>query len=329
MQEYEKLGLFYLGKRIDADGQLLLYDSRDLTTHAVCVGMTGSGKTGLCITLLEEAAIDAVPALVIDPKGDLANLMLTFPALRAEDFRPWIEPEEARRQELTADDFAAQQAATWSRGLAESGQDGARIGRLREAVEFAVYTPGSQAGLPISVLRSFAAPAPPLLEDKDLLRERIETTVQSLLGLLGLDADPLQSREHILLATILDRCWTAGEDLDLGALVRRVQEPPFQRVGVMELESFMPAKERFGLAMRLNNLLASPTFQGWLEGEPLDVQRLLYTPAGKPRRLTFGTYPALTLADAGLKLAEAKQLGVDYDVLRALVDKRRSKMDKD
>ncbi len=287
MQDYEKLGLFYLGKRTDVEGEVLLYDSRDLTTHAVCVGMTGSGKTGLCVTLLEEAAIDAVPALVIDPKGDLANMMLTFPALRPEDFLPWVQAEEARRAGLTRSAFAAQQAETWARGLAEWGQDGARIARLREAAEFAVYTPGSQAGLPVSVLRSFAAPPAELVEDKDLLRERIETSVQSLLGLLGLAADPLQSREHILLATILERAWSAGESLDLGALVRRVQGPPFERVGVMELETFMPAKERFELAMRLNNLLASPTFQGWLEGEPLDVQRLLYTPAGKPRVAIF------------------------------------------
>src|SRR6478736_3222303 len=148
MQDFEKLGVFYLGKTLDSEtkapaGTPLLYESKDLVTHAVCVGMTGSGKTGLCIGLLEEAAIDGIPAIVVDPKGDLSNLLLTFPGLRAEDFRPWINEDDARRQGVTADVFAGQQADLWKKGLAEWGESGDRIQRLRDAAEFAIYTPGS------------------------------------------------------------------------------------------------------------------------------------------------------------------------------------------
>jgi len=288
MQDFEKLGVFYLGKEYDlAAGKrtenLVLYDSRDLVTHAVCVGMTGSGKTGLCIALIEEAAIDGVPAIVIDPKGDLADLMLTFPELRGADFLPWINEEEARRKGVEPAAYAEAQAALWKKGLAEWGQDGERIKRLREAAEFAIYTPGSSAGIPLSILKSFAAPEKVILEDGDLRRERVATTATSLLALVGVDADPVQSREHILLSTILDTAWRQGQDLDLAGVIQQIQNPPVQRVGVFDLESFFPSKDRFGLAMTLNNLLASPGFSAWLEGEPLDIGRMLWTPAGKPR----------------------------------------------
>lgn len=290
--EYEKLGAFYLGQEYDlaanrrGDG-LVLYDSRDLLTHAVCVGMTGSGKTGLCVGLIEEAAIDGIPAILIDPKGDLPNLLLTFPELRAEDFRPWINEDDARRKGQTPDEFAAAQAALWAKGLGAWGQDGGRIGRLKAAADFAIYTPGSSAGLPVSILKSFAAPSIEVLEDRDVFRERITTAAASLLGLVGIAADPLKSREHILLSTLLETAWRAGRDMDLGQLVRDVQQPPIARIGVMELEAFYPAPERFGLAMQLNNLLASPGFAAWTEGEPLDIAALLYTPAGKPRVSIF------------------------------------------
>src|SRR5688572_27967096 len=210
--DYEKLSAFYLGRGYDAAkdalaAEPLMYDSRDLTTHAVCVGMTGSGKTGLCIALLEEAALDGIPALVIDPKGDLGNLLLTFPELRPEDFRPWINEDDARRKGLSPDAFAAEQAELWKRGLAEWGQGPERIRRLREAAEFAIYTPGSEAGRPLSVVASFAAPPPAVRDDDDLFRQRISTTATSLLGLVGIDADPIQSREHILLANLLQAAW--------------------------------------------------------------------------------------------------------------------------
>jgi hypothetical protein len=292
---YEKLGAFYLGRPYDAAGEEkkgpqaapLLYDSRDLLTHAVCVGMTGSGKTGLLIGLLEEAAIDHIPALVIDPKGDLSNLLLTFPELRPADFAPWIDPDAAARAGLTPEAFAAKEAETWRAGLAQWDQSGERIARLRDAADFAIYTPGSEAGLQISILSSLAAPPLEVTADGDALRERIDTLVSSLLALLGVESDPIQGREHILLANIFDAAWREGRGLDLASLIQQIQKPPMERVGVMDLESFFPAKDRFGLAMAFNNLLGSPNFAAWLRGEPLDVDRLLYSASGKPRIAVF------------------------------------------
>ncbi len=292
MEDYEKLGSFYLGRVYDLNAQkakddLLLYDSKDLTTHAMCVGMTGSGKTGLCIGLIEEAAIDGIPAILIDPKGDLSNLLLTFPQLRPEDFLPWINLDDARQKGLAPADYAAKQSDTWRNGLASWRQDGARIQRLRDAVDLQVYTPGSSAGIPVSILKSFAAPEPSIRSDDDLLRERISTTVTSLLGLVGIAADPVQSREHILLSTIFDTAWRAGQDMDLAALIQQVQSPPISKIGVLDLEAFYPSKDRFGLVMSLNNLLASPGFSAWLQGVPLDIGSILYTPGGKPRIAIF------------------------------------------
>ncbi len=286
--KYEKLGLFYLGKIVDPKTQAvtpdyLLYDSKDLVTHAVCVGMTGSGKTGLCIGLLEEAAIDKIPAIIVDPKGDLANLMLLFPDLKPGDFRPWINEDEAAQKGVSADEYARDQAALWEHGLAQWEQNPSRIRLLLDSADIAIYTPGSNAGLPLSILKSFDAPPPALVEDSDLFRERISTTVSGLLGLLGVSADPLQSREHILISNILESAWRAGQGLDLPALIQKIQAPPFQRIGVFELDAFYPAADRFKLAMMINNLLAAPGFESWLEGDPLDIASLLYTPSGKPR----------------------------------------------
>jgi hypothetical protein len=290
--DFEKLGVFYLGRPWDVGAKkpkpgLILYDSKDLVTHAVCVGMTGSGKTGLCLALLEEAAIDGIPALVIDPKGDLANLMLTFPALGAEDFLPWINEEDAARKGLSPADYAREQAELWQKGLAAWGEDGARIQRLRDAVDVAIYTPGSEAGLPVSILKSFAAPPPTIREEGELLRDRVVSTASSLLGLLGTAADPVKSREHILISTILDAAWKQGRDLDLATLIQEIQAPPLTRVGVLDLETFYPSKERFELAMGLNNLLAAPGFAAWMDGEALDIDRMLRTPEGKPRISIF------------------------------------------
>jgi hypothetical protein len=288
MQDYEKLGVFYLGRRWDPKArktlpELLLYDSKDLTTHGVCVGMTGSGKTGLCIGLLEEAAIDGIPALAIDPKGDLANLALTFPALAPADFLPWVDPEEAKKEGLSPEQLAEKTAATWKKGLADWDQDGARIVRFREACEVAIYTPASRAGRPLALLRALTAPPQAVLEDEEALRARIQGEVSGLLALAGIESDPMQGREHILLSQLVQRAWAAGKDLDLGGLIQGVQRPPFDKVGVLDLESFFPAKDRAGLALALNNVLASPGAAAWAEGEPLDIQKLLWTPTGKPR----------------------------------------------
>jgi hypothetical protein len=291
-EDFEKLGLFYLGRPYDlatkqAKPGWLLYDSKDLVTHAVCVGMTGSGKTGLCIGLLEEAAIDGIPALIIDPKGDLANLMLNFPQLRGEDFAPWINEDDARKKGLSPGDFAAQQAELWRKALGDWGQSSERIQKLRDAADVVVYTPGSNAGIPVSILKSFAAPGQDILDDAELLRERISTTVASLLGFVGIEADPIKSREHILLWTILDHTWKAGQDLDLAALIQQIQTPPVTKIGVLDLDLFYPSKERFALAMQLNNLLAAPGFSAWLEGEALDVGQMLHSPGGKPQLAIF------------------------------------------
>lgn len=291
-QEYEKLGAFYLGRDVDpASGEvtddIVLYNSRDLTTHAVIIGMTGSGKTGLGLSLLEEAAMDRIPVIAIDPKGDLSNLLLTFPDLQPADFRPWINEDTARQKGVSPDEFAAAEAENWRKGLADWDQDGERIRTLRSQVDLAVYTPGSGAARQVSVLRSFDAPPAAVIEDADAFRDRVQGTVAGLLGLLGIDADPIRSREHILLSAILDEAWRAGRNLDLGQLIAAIQQPPFTRLGVMELESIYPSKDRFGLAMQLNSLLASPGFQGWMEGEPLDVPAMLYTAEGKPRVSVF------------------------------------------
>src|SRR4029079_4021294 len=286
MKDFEKLGLFYLGREYDvAAGKVLdapiLYDSRDLVTHAVCVGMTGSGKTGLCMSLIEEAAIDGVPTIAIDPKGDLANLLLTFPALAPADFRPWIDEDEARRAGLTPDAFAAEQAETWKKGLADWGQDGARIGRLRAAAEFAVYTPGSRIATPLSILSSFAAPSG-AHDDVEAIAERASTTAMSVLTLAGVDAE-LRGREHTFLSALFADRWKAGKDLDFAGLITAVQTPPLDRIGVLDVESFYPSQGRFNLATRLNAVLASPGFEQWLDGDPLDPGRLLYGASGKPR----------------------------------------------
>jgi hypothetical protein len=291
-EDFEKLGVFYLGRPYDlaakkAKPGWLLYDSKDLVTHAVCVGMTGSGKTGLCIGLLEEAAIDGIPALIIDPKGDLANLMLNFPQLRGEDFAPWVNEDDARKKGLSPTDYAAQQAEMWKKGLGDWGQSGERVQKLRDAADEVVYTPGSNAGIPVSILKSFAAPSQEILDDAEMLRERVSTMVTSLLGLVGVEADPIKSREHILLSTILDHTWKARQDLDLATLIQQIQTPPVAKIGVLDLDSFYPSKERFALAMQINNLLAAPGFSAWLEGEALDVGQMLHSPGGKPRLAIF------------------------------------------
>ncbi|MDR1990509.1 MAG: DUF87 domain-containing protein [Acidobacteriaceae bacterium] len=289
MVDYEKLGVFYVGRRLDLttkqpNGDLVLYDSKDLVTHALCVGMTGSGKTGLGIALIEEAAIDGIPVIVIDPKGDLSNLLLTFPNLQGTDFEPWVDADEAARAGKSVSAFAAGEAERWNRGLNDWGQDKARIQRVRDAAEFTIYTPGSRAGRPVSALTSFARPVG---EDPEGLRERVQTTVSSLLALAGVTSDPLTGREHMLLSAIVQAAWQAGESPTLEMLIQRIQHPPMTRIGVLDLESFFPAKERFALVMAINALVASPGFEAWTEGEPIDIDAFLRTPAGKPRVSIF------------------------------------------
>ena len=290
--QYEKLGTFYLGREYDLDSKkvkddLILYDSKDLVTHGVVLGMTGSGKTGLCLALLEEAAMDGVPVIAIDPKGDIGNALLTFPNLTPQEFRPWINEDEARRKGQSPDDYAAAQSAMWQKGLGDWGQSADRIKKLRATVDMAIYTPGSNAGLPVSILSSLNCPPAEVMDDAEALADRIESTVSSMLGLLNVNADPIQSPEHILLSNIVAFCWKKGQNLTLENLVRQIQQPPIRKIGVVDLDSFMPEAKRTALAMKLNNLLASPGFSTWLEGEALDIQRMYYTPEGKPRITIF------------------------------------------
>jgi hypothetical protein len=282
--DYEKLGLFYLGKRYDLAGstrlgEVILYDSRDLLTHAVVLGMTGSGKTGLGIALLEEAAIDGVPVLAIDPKGDLANLLLTFPDLAASDFERWVDEAEAARQHVTVGAYAAETAKRWAAGLAEWEQDGSRVARLRKAADIAVYTPGSRAATPLAILGQLGHPRHETAEDA---QARIAATAAGLLGLVGVTEAQPHSREQALISAILQGRPDEGAN-DLAWLVRHIQRPPFERIGVMDLEAFYPARDRQDLALRFNSVLATPGFELWNAGEPLQADTLLFTPEGRPR----------------------------------------------
>jgi hypothetical protein len=289
----ETNGKFYLGRIFDpqqgkSTDQPVLYEPADLTTHAVVVGMTGSGKTGLCIDLLEEAALNNIPALMIDPKGDITNTLLHFPDLLPQDFQPWINPDQARRAGKTLEQAAADAAQLWKQGLIDWGIDPERILKLKNSAQFTIYTPGSDTGIPINILASLKAPSIPWESYRETLREKISGTVTALLGLVGLqDIDPVRSREHILLSNIFENAWSQGKDLDLGELILQTQSPPFPKLGVFDVNTFFPEKDRFSLAMLLNNILAAPAFQVWIEGQPLDIQSLLYTTEGKIRHSVF------------------------------------------
>jgi len=288
----EKLGSFYLGAQYDIDNKEILseavnYDARDLTTHAVCVGMTGSGKTGLCIGLLEEAAIDKVPALIIDPKGDMTNLLLQFPDLHPEDFQKWVNADDAGRKGLSVEEYAKATADKWTNGLSDWGQTTDRIITLKSSVDYTIYTPGSNAGIPVNIMGSFAAPVVDFDSDAEMLRERIQGTVAALLGMIESKADPVRSREGILLSNLFEHYWRLGEDLDLAKIIKGIQNPPMSQLGVFDIETFFPQKDRFDLAMEFNTLIASPQFKYWLEGEALDIDKMYYTSEGQPRHSIF------------------------------------------
>ena len=289
----EKNGQFFIGRVVDpetnkATTEPLFYDPADLTTHAFVTGMTGSGKTGLSITVLEEAALQKIPAIIIDPKGDLTNLALHFPNLEPKNFEPWLDPETARRENTTLAALAESTAAMWKKGLADWGIGKEDLEALSNAVQFTIFTPGSSSGIPVNILSSFAAPLIPWDENQEILREEIASNVTALLSLIGFnDIDPLSSREHILLSNILENAWSSGQSLDLTGIILQTQAPPFEKLGAFPVNSFFPEKDRFALAMRLNNFLASPSFQTWIEGQPLDIGNILYMPDGKPRHSIF------------------------------------------
>lgn len=281
-------GELFLGGIIDPTsnektGENVLYDAHDLTTHGVIVGMTGSGKTGLGIVALEEALLSNIPCLIIDPKGDMGNLLLNFPSFQPSDFRPWVDEGAARRQDQTPDELAASTAETWKNGLEGWGITGDRLRQLGLGAEFQIYTPGSVAGIPLNIVGSLAAPDLDWATEAETIRAEIEGFVSSLLVLANIEADPISSPEHILLSTIIEKAWTEGRDLDLASLIGQVQSPPIRKLGVFDLDTFFPPKDRLKLAMSLNGLVASPAFASWTEGPPLDIQSLLYTTDGKAR----------------------------------------------
>ena len=290
--DIEQPACFYLGREYDAVARRarpdrpVMYDARDLTTHGVVVGMTGSGKTGLSIALLEEAAIDGIPCVLVDPKGDLTNLLLQFPGLDPGQFEPWVNEEDARQKGQNVGEYARVLADRWRKGIEETGQTVERVARLKSSSTWRIYTPGSEAGLPLSILGTFAAPKGDL--PRESLTQKIEATATALLGLTGIAADPVQSREHVLVSNLLLHAWSAGRDLDLAALIGAIQNPPIRTVGAYNLETFFPAKERVRFASALNNVLAAPGFATWTAGEPLDLGSLLYR-NGRPQQVVFYT----------------------------------------
>ena len=288
MDMYEKLGLFYLGRELDIKSgeesdDLLLVKNKNLTTHAAIIGMTGSGKTGLGIGMIEEAALDKIPSIIIDPKGDMGNLLLTFPDFNPKSFEPWVDAHEAEKKGMDISAFATKTAKMWEDGLASAGQDKARVKRFKESADFTIYTPGSSSGMQLSVLSSFDAPSQDVLDDPDTFSYILNSTTSSILALVGIDADPLTSKEYLLLTSIFNYFWKKEQSLSLESLIGYVTNPPFEKIGVLALKSFYPQNERLKLAMLLNNVLASPTFSAWIEGEQLNIEKLLYTEEMKPR----------------------------------------------
>lgn len=285
---------FYFGNAYDLKSQAIIpdtltfYDPEDLTTHAVITGMTGSGKTGMGIILLEEAALRGIPAILIDPKGDLTNHLLHFPDFLPSDFAPWVDADAAKREGLTVEEAAEAAAASWKKGTERSGIDRDRMEKLSTNVDYVIYTPGSDSAIPVSILSSLKAPGIDWEENKEMLRESISSTVTALLELVGFkNIDPVRSREHILLANIFETAWSEGRDLNLESLILQVQNPPFEKLGVFAVSKFYPEKDRFELAMLLNNFIAAPSFGSWLQGQPLDIQSLLYSADGKPKHSIF------------------------------------------
>ncbi len=267
-------GDLYLGRDIESD-EPVVYEADNFTTHGVIVGMTGSGKTGLGIDLIEEALLNGISCLVIDPKGDMGNLALNFPDLAPSDFEPWIDDATAKKEGKTPSEMAAATAELWKTGLAGHGITPDRMRKLKDNAEITIYTPGSGAGVGLNVLGSMKAPDLDWETEAEVGRDEISSFVSSLLVLAGIDSDPVSGQEHILLSTIIEHFWTKGKDLDLATLVGQVPNPPFRKLGVFDIDTFFPEKDRMALALQLNGLLASPSFASWMQGRPLDIEEMI------------------------------------------------------
>ncbi len=292
MKMIEKPGFFYIGKEFSMKEDKLLkkptfYEARDLTTHAVCIGMTGSGKTGLCIDILEEAALNGIPSIIIDPKGDMTNLLLAFPDLLPDDFVPWLSQGDARRKGIDLRTYAKEVAAKWENGLNDWQIGKERIKQYKESAELKIYTPGSKAGYSVSVLSSLLAPKLSWDSEEETLREKIRGTVSALLGLIDYSTDPIRSKEHILLSNIFENYWRRGEGLSLEKLISAIGNPPFKKLGVLSIETFISKVERQKLMLDLNGLIAAPSFTDWIEGEALDIGAFLKDKNGKSKISIF------------------------------------------
>jgi len=287
---YEKVGLFYLGRDVDketlkATEALTLLKNKNFTTHAAIIGMTGSGKTGLGIGIIEEAAMDNIPSIVIDPKGDMGDLCLTDPSFSAARFEPWVR-DEANARGVDPQAYAEEVAASWKKGLEAWGQDAARVEQFAK-VPKTIYTPGSSAGVSINIMASLEVPPEEVMQDSDTLSSYLKSTVSSLLSLIGIEADPIDSKEYILLAQIISENWMAEKSVTIEALIGSIINPPFKKVGVLPLDAYYPQSERFQFATKFNAVIASPSFSSWLQGEDLNIQSLLYDEEGKAKIAIF------------------------------------------
>jgi hypothetical protein len=242
-----------------------------LVTHAVVVGMTGSGKTGLCVTLVEEALRSKIPVLMIDVKGDLPNLGLVFDSLDSQSFAPWVDADAARREGTSAAAVAEGLAKKWRDGLASWGLGEEDLRALRREVALRVITPGTQAGEALHVLSPLEQPGELWSLDEEAARDATSAAVSLLLRMVEREADPTRGREHVLLSLLAERRLRAGQGARLEDLLDDLREPPLERVGALSVDEFLSPKERAALAQDLNALVASPTFASWRQGAPLDV----------------------------------------------------------
>jgi hypothetical protein len=279
----DEKGKFYLGKKFKKkiEEEKFLYKAEDLTTHAVVFGMTGSGKTGMSVTMLEEAIENDIPIIVIDPKGDVSNLKLIFPELSPEEFKKWVSPVEARKEGKTIDEYAKEVSERWKNGLKEWGIGKDKIKKIKDKSDVRIFTPGSSAGLKISILEGFKKPEEDFEGDEEAQVEKIRNSVSALLSLLDIESDPLKSKPHILISNLIEYYWRNGKSLSIEELIINIQKPPIKKLGVFDINQIIDEKERVELAFNINNIIASPSFRFWTSGMPLSVEKLYEKKNGK------------------------------------------------